>query len=320
MATISSTAAREVPDGRLEARPVEVESWFTRSGAARKAARLRARGIPDTTNWRFTTLTIADRTIPPEDAHALGSDRMRRTMAVLRDMVGHEFKWLWKLELHEDGYPHWHLMWEHTARLTEGQLRAIGDAWGLGRCNTKRIAPRSRVPGAPLEKQSFDYVFKYAVKSAGSGDGHDGIPSWILNRKRMLRVVQTSRGFFTGQAPARSSSPSDAPVQPRQFRTLAERQDIAARRALVVRYCETTGKTVEHLLVYLPLTYAEFYQSRHLRMLDERTRWLTTRGMLLTEWEVIKYHRPLAPWDDDQVLHRRPAPVPVFLPDGTVEF
>ena len=78
------------------------ESWFTAEGARLKARRLQRCGLPDMTNWRFVTLTVATRSITAEAAYKLGKGRIRRFLARFRASLGRAFKWCWKLEFHEE--------------------------------------------------------------------------------------------------------------------------------------------------------------------------------------------------------------------------
>lgn len=274
MAVISSTL--EVGEDQVEARPVRVESWFNEYGAARKRRRLERKGIPCMRDWRFTTLTIADRSLSPHDAYLKGKDRLRRFLAQVRELVGHQFRWFWKLEFHHDGYPHWHLAWEHTAKLTEGELTALGDCWGLGRVNTKRI-----------RGDEMQYLFKYAAKSAtsASGDLCLGVPEWVLHAKKLIRVVQASRGFYLTPPPPRQSKAPTGAV--RKVRSLAEREERAKSMALIVRYNRETGLPEKIRQVVLPVTYDELYRQRLARTHAECKPWVTTRGFVFEKWEAV---------------------------------
>lgn len=156
------------------------ESWFTAAGARLKARRLQQAGIPHMKNWRFVTLTIASRSISPLEAYQLGKERIRRFLARFRKATGYAFRWCWKLEFHEDGYPHWHMPLEYLKRVPEDMLPLIESWWGLGRINIKRIKGRD-----------LRYVFKYVAK------GPDELPEWVSRHKGRIRVFQASRGFYT---------------------------------------------------------------------------------------------------------------------------
>lgn len=161
------------------------ESWFTAEGARLKARRLRQAGIPDLTNWRFITLTMANRTKSRFEAYELGKQRLRRFLARLRKAIGKKFKWCWKLEFHEDGYAHWHLLVDYREQIPEEILAKMEQWWGLGRPNVKRV-----------RQKEIDYVFKYVAK------GPDDLPAWVLNHKGRIRVFQASAGFFEKRRPS----------------------------------------------------------------------------------------------------------------------
>jgi hypothetical protein len=58
-----------------------------------KARWLQQAGLPDFTNWRFITLTVANRKSTPMAAYLLGYDRMRRFLARFREASGRRFLW-----------------------------------------------------------------------------------------------------------------------------------------------------------------------------------------------------------------------------------
>ena len=72
----------------MELHPFASENWWTAAGARKKERRLQNAGLPDFSNWRFVTLTIADRTISPYDAYTKGKDHIRRFLARLRGALG----------------------------------------------------------------------------------------------------------------------------------------------------------------------------------------------------------------------------------------
>ena len=158
------------------------ESWFTVAGARLKARRLRQAGMPDLTNWRFITLTMATRRLTPHAAYELGKSRLRRFLARLRKALGHAFKWCWKLEFHEDGYAHWHLLVEYREPIPPEMLAELEVWWGLGRSNVRRV-----------KQKEIDYVLKYVAK------GPEDLPAWVWEHKGRIRAFQTSNGFFTNR-------------------------------------------------------------------------------------------------------------------------
>lgn len=156
------------------------EGWWTAEGARIKARRLQRAGLPDFKNWRFVTLTMATRSLSPLAAYLHGKDRLRRFLARFRKAIGRRFVWCWKLEFHDDGYAHWHLLIQYEERLPLEILSDLEDWWGLGRVNVRRVNGRD-----------IRYVFKYVAK------GPEDVPEWVAHFKGRLRVFQASQGFYT---------------------------------------------------------------------------------------------------------------------------
>lgn len=170
----------------IELHAFAAESWFTAEGARIKAKRLQQAGIPDLTNWRFVTLTLAIRHISPSEAYQKGKQRIRRFLVKFRRAIGRRFHWCWKLEFHhdDDGYPHWHLLIDYRNRIPPEILRDLEVWWNLGRVNVRRV-----------RKQDIPYVFKYVAK------GPDDLPEWVCCHKGRLRVFQACHGFYTARKP-----------------------------------------------------------------------------------------------------------------------
>jgi hypothetical protein len=156
------------------------ESWWTAEGARIKARRLERAGLPDFKNWRFITVTVASRAISPLVAYNLGKGRMRRFLARFRRAIGRSFRWCWKLEFHEDGYAHWHLLLEYLERIPVEMLGEMETWWGLGRVNVRRV-----------NRRDIHYVFKYVAK------GPEDVPEWVARHKGKIRVFQACPGFYT---------------------------------------------------------------------------------------------------------------------------
>ena len=117
-------------------------SWLTSAGANRKARLIESKGLPSFRNWRFITLTFSrERFSSPLEAYLAGVSHMRRFLDQCRKskLWKQGAKWAWKLEFHQDGYPHWHLLVEHRTKWTHRQLAKVGQCWGFGRAKTLRI-------------------------------------------------------------------------------------------------------------------------------------------------------------------------------------
>jgi hypothetical protein len=229
--SVAPSSPEPLPPNRL--RPYYAESWFTAEGARLKARRLQQAGMPDLTNWRFVTLTMATRRIPPSSAYQLGKNRLRRFLARFRQALGRPFRWCWKLEFHEDGYAHWHLLIEYPKPLPEEMLPELESWWGLGRVNVKRVKQRE-----------IGYVLKYVAK------GPEDLPAWVMEHKGRLRVFQTSRGFFTRpKAKPREKQAPRTCLLPVSLRT---RLQWDARKALLV---EDLGDCRRISVVKLPTPF-----------------------------------------------------------------
>jgi|GEM_PF-2061574 len=171
--------------------PYASETWFTQSGARIKLRRLQKAGLPDFKNWRFITVTMATRSIGPMEAYERGKDRLRRFLGRLRAAFGHSFRWCWKLEFHDDGYAHWHLLVEYKKRIPQDFLPRVESWWGLGRVNVRRVKARD-----------IRYVFKYVAK------GVEEVPEWVAKHKGRFRVFQASKGFYSHRK-ARTATTED---------------------------------------------------------------------------------------------------------------
>lgn len=233
----------------MELRHYTPETWFTADGARLKARRLQRSGLPDMTNWRFVTLTVAARNIPPEQAYERGKDRLRRFLARFREAIGHDYLWCWKLEFHEDGYAHWHLLLEYTQRIPEEMLPELEKWWGLGRINVKRVKQRD-----------LYYVFKYVSK------GLEDLPAWVEHHRGRLRVFQSSRGFFS-----RAQRREKQSTEPRSCLlplTLGQKLEWDQRKALMV---ETTLQgELRMSIVKLRMKFSELYLARIQQAITKR--------------------------------------------------
>lgn len=248
VARISDTSASVPPDasgGTDSDAPTLAafvsESWFTAEGARLKARRLQQAGLPNMANWRFVTLTVADRSVSPLAVYLRGKERMRRFLARLREAIG-DFLWCWKLEFHDDEFPHWHLCIEYRKRVPEEMLSEIESWWGLGRVNVERIKSRQMY-----------YVFKYVSK------GVDELPIWVTKFKGRLRVFQTSRGFFTRrkQRVVEKKEPVSCMVRT----TIGTRLGWDERRALLTTYVRGEKRVS---CVRLRMTFAQLLLGRAL--------------------------------------------------------
>jgi hypothetical protein len=156
--------------------------------------RLEARGFPSLFGWLFVTLTIdQDLFDGPAQAFERGRDRVRRAIARLRER--HDIKrYFVKFELTETGWPHWHLGLDCREHIENEHLE---NAWGFGFTKIKRVK----------KPRDFKYLFKYVTKDSAG----DGVPDWVMDYPKTIRVFQTSSGFFGETKKAAPSGGQEKP-------------------------------------------------------------------------------------------------------------
>lgn len=189
--------------------PYEPPSWYSVAGASKKLRALEKRGLPSFYNWRFITLTVDQQQFKsPEVAYHHIQENFRQFLRTLKAYLGKtSIRYIRKLELQENGWPHWHLLLEYKEKLDNEDLAEI---WGYGFTYTERCLNR-KVP----------YQFKYICKNLSE------LPHWFKNLQRP-RVLVTSVNFFpkseTGSQPSSSSAgEEDTPSVPRKSETVGER-------------------------------------------------------------------------------------------------
>lgn len=171
-------------------RPFNPVSWFHPKGIHRVLAKLRPR-LPDVGGCLFLTFTFNPALYAEEKtAFEHGRDRLRRIFFRLRRGAVWEGKryvinapYAVKVEFHQNGWAHFHVVFLTRRYLPGGLLNAL---WDLGRTNVRRIS-----------NHKFRYLLKYVTKGGG-------LPEWVLGRSR-LRVFQSSRGFLAGAAVQRET-------------------------------------------------------------------------------------------------------------------
>lgn len=208
--------------------------WFTGSGVHKKRREIELRGLPSFTGWRFITLTIdqaafTSRGLGPLEAYLAGKDRMRRFLDRCREagLWTDETPWAWKLEFHQSGWPHWHLLAGRTSKMSEAEMKLLTKLWGLGSTDVEMV-----------RNEGFIYTFKYAFKPVYQRDESDEfiedavcVPDWFLDYMGVktvrvenpetgeftyelkpvsftkVRFWQTSKGFYTRRKPEVSTVP-----------------------------------------------------------------------------------------------------------------
>lgn len=195
--------------------PYAPHSWWHELGRRKMVRRLEARGFPSLFGWLFVTLTVdPDLFEGQADAFERGRDRIRRAIARLRARGFNVRRYFVKFELTEAGWPHWHLGLDCRDHIPNEELEA---AWGLGWTKIKRVK----------KPRDFRYLFKYVTKDAAG----EGVPDWVLDYPKTIRVFQTSNGFFGETKKAQGANSDDAETS--ICATLREKWAGWRRRAVV---------------------------------------------------------------------------------------
>ncbi len=209
-------------------RKYEPANWFTPKGAFKYYLSYVKKGIPETNNWRFITLTIdPNKYIDEKEAFEIGNRHIKQFLYLMRKRYGN-FKFMRKLEFHKNGFPHWHILAGITSKIDLDFIRKI---WGKGRIDVERIKPSTK-------GKTFDYLFKYACKK-------QHIPQWVGEQNR-FRFVSFSKGFFTGSPALKNPFPSEEESKKRiDLRTIFER--LARWQKTVIVSVSCAGCFVEHI-------------------------------------------------------------------------
>lgn len=199
-------------------RPFIPASWFHPQGIFKVLARLMPK-LPDVGGSLFITLTFDPKLFAdPSSAFERGRERIRRIFYKLRKGVRWDGKtyvmdepYCVKVEFHENGWAHFHIIFRTRRYLPGGLLTAL---WGFGRTHVQRIS-----------NEKFHYLLKYVTKA---GD----LPDWIKARSR-LRVFQASQGFYV--TPPEPKTPSAKTGRKRSVSLIGERLNRWRKTALFQR-------------------------------------------------------------------------------------
>ncbi|WP_425503912.1 rolling circle replication-associated protein [Cerasicoccus frondis] len=240
----------------LEVKPYNAPNWYTRHGVMLKRQAIEKKGLPPWKQCLFITLTTFHCGKSAAMMYVLGKERLRRFLAKLRSVIG-PFPWAWKLEFHDDGYAHWHLIVHYKKRIPRDCLAWVGQWWGLGRTNVER-----------LRRKKFVYLFKYVTKGAFEGDNTEGLnlPDWLLdfNGGSRMRFWQTGGGFYTKAQDPDWSVDEKEPPQDKRYsyirRTIREQWRFWMRRAVVCVRSRLKHYPIKAGYFVLNTDYNEFYQ------------------------------------------------------------
>jgi hypothetical protein len=235
------------PADVLHVRGYSRPNWFTSSGVLRKRREIEAKGMPSMKNWRFLTTTVDPEQFghDPLAAYLWIVPRLRHFVKLMKDhgLMHDDGAWGRKLEFQENGWPHWHWVYDVTRKYTEAELAKIGELWGFGRTNVERV-----------REDEFLYSFKYAFKpvqvieDADLFDYEPAVaPAWFLDYQGVdktgrlvsfakTRFWQTSGNFYTAAKPAKPAEkkerkpPQDSPPARERANLLQTTVQVVARK------------------------------------------------------------------------------------------
>jgi len=155
--------------------------WYTARGAAGNAKRVLARA-PNVKGYVLLTLTIDPaRFESPEDAYSQVVSSWTDFNSSLRRAFydGREMSYFRKMELQENGWPHWHLI-INLRKLNLSEMQLLTRIWGYGRTDLEFIRDVS----------ALQYVLKYVSKVVETSNDL-GLPDWVLDyRTTHGKVIQ----------------------------------------------------------------------------------------------------------------------------------
>lgn len=282
-------------------------SWLTPWGVAMKRRMLEAKGLPDMKGCRFVTLSLDPALFDydPLAGYLAGKDKLRRFLDGCRKCGIVEAKewWAWKLEFQRNGWAHWHLVMERKRKFSLRELNRIGELWGYGRTNVRRIT-----------KGRFGYQFKYAFKGVYQDDAEGErlcVPRWFLDYYApgvdggkpcsfaRVRFWQTSQGFYTGASvPAPEACEAQSSILPRPLSEVIEDR----ARGLVVIARDRFGNYVKGKSLHLGVSRHQFFRVHHWDSENGAGCTLGTRSYALDPVSLTKLIERNEKWQLNQIL------------------
>ena len=190
------------------------QSFWHKQGAYWASRKLLNRGIPDCKGAKFITFTVAGRDEAWGSAEQCYDELHKQPAYAIAELkrLGYRIHgYIMKLELHEDGYPHWHAIVWNDGRI---ELEHLNKSWRFGYVNIK---------GA-YTQEALIYTLKYSFKGSEP-------PEWVRERSR-IQVCRKSQKFYdTMQAAGYEVLPfpdvkkfqKAKKKSPRSFATIGER-------------------------------------------------------------------------------------------------
>ena len=201
-------------------------SWFHPIGIKKMLKRFWHR-LPDVNGSLFITLTVNPNYFSDEDsAFDHSRDRIRRILHRLRRGIKWEGKiiklkaaYATKVEFHESGWPHFHIVLLSKRFLPAKLLEHL---WDYGWTHVARI-----------KQSKFEYILKYVSKS-------QWIPDWVKSRKR-IRIFQTSKGFLKPEITKKDLKISPDQKKPRKPNLLKTIGDRLKKWSRMARFTDEEG-------------------------------------------------------------------------------
>lgn len=215
-------------------RPYNPASWFHPVGIYKVLAKLEPR-LPEVGGKLFLTFTLNPSLfVGPSLAFEAGRARLRRIFHKLRKGVKWEGRkytinspYCVKVEFHENGWAHFHVVFLTRCFLPGALLNAM---WDFGRTNVTRI-----------RQADFHYLLKYVTKGGS-------LPDWV-NKRNRLRIFQSSRGFYKELDKPSDNKPSKAKGRKRKPTTIGERIEKWSKSALLQQ-----GEEFRHIQLAAPFS------------------------------------------------------------------
>lgn len=157
-------------------------SFWHKDGAYKASRKLLNQGLPDCKNAKFLTLTVARRDSEGNELYRGPADcyeKLKKEPAYLVQRLKYLkyriIAYIVKLELHEDGWPHWHLVLWCKDYIP---FEAINDKWSHGFTKINKVR----------KEQGLIYTLKYSFKGVDP-------PDWVKEYGR-IQVCRKSQNFY----------------------------------------------------------------------------------------------------------------------------
>lgn len=283
-------------------------NWFTPKGVYLKRKQLEKKGLPNMNGRRFITLTLDPELFSndPLLAYQTGKDQLRRFLDSGRDagLWGKGSWWCWKLEFTKEGWAHWHLVIDRTAKFSRHQLLTLTKIWKLGRVNCRRITTGN-----------FGYQFKYAFKGVYQND-ESGLclPSWFLdfyqetteNEKprsfARARFWQTSKGFYVKENTKKQTTTIE---QQSSYHVRSLREQVNQQlNSVIVIARDCSAKYLQSTTLSLSQDFKSFFKQHAWAMINNQALTLSSSSFMVDLYTATKTIHPNQQWKLHLILKR----------------